>query len=309
MELESWCKLHSGAIKHIMLLGISVLLCIARHSLALPRLTAYDSATLNGVTYVNKGIVAFGLIPSNATDATGDTMGGFGSAIALKRGTFRRNNDTFSGTLLARPDRGFNVDGPIDYQARQYEIDFLLTPYYGSENLSFEDAQKTLELSYKKIIMQYDRLHKKTSGSDPTAVRKSQPQSQQNSFLDPALPIVSKEDNRIVIDVEGLVANDDGSFWVSDEYGPYIYKFSANGQLIETIQPPDAFLPRDTAGSLNFTSITDPITGRSANQGFPLTYFVFACFEGLTLDADSGLLYTMLQSATVQDGGGDKKTS
>ena len=56
-------------------------------------------------------------------------------------------------------------------------------------------------------------------------------------------------------------------FWVSDEYGPYIYRFTESGQLMETIQPPEAFLPRDITGSLNFTSISDPITGRSANKG------------------------------------------
>jgi len=35
----------------------------------------------------------------------------------------------------------------------------------------------------------------------------------------------------------------------------------------------------------------------------------FLGFEGLTIDVDSGVLYAMLQSATIQDGGGDTKTS
>lgn len=40
----------------------------------------------------------------------GDTIGGIGSAIAVKRGTFRKNFDgTYSGTLVVQPDRGFNV--------------------------------------------------------------------------------------------------------------------------------------------------------------------------------------------------------
>ena len=55
--------------------------------------------------------------------------------------------------------------------------------------------------------------------------------------------------------------------WVSDEYGPYIYLFSANGSLIQTIQPPDAILPMDDNGNLNFTSETDPATGRAGNKG------------------------------------------
>lgn len=53
---------------------------------------------------------------------------------------------------------------------------------------------------------------------------------------------------------------------MSDEYGPYIYLLTAQGQLIETIQPPQAILPLIN-GALNFTSDTDPDTGRAGNQG------------------------------------------
>ncbi|KAJ2988943.1 hypothetical protein NUW54_g8948 [Trametes sanguinea] len=95
-----------------------------------------------------------------------------------------------------------------------------------------------------------------------------------------------------------LVLNADGSFWVSDEYGPYIYLMSPRGQLIETVQPPEAILPL-VDGKLNFTSETDPTTGRAGNQGF----------EGLTVDASGRTLYALLQSATIQDGGSDKSTS
>ena len=57
------------------------------------------------------------------------------------------------------------------------------------------------------------------------------------------------------------------SFWISDEYGPYIYRFSQTGQLIQTIQPVNAVLPKDSSGALDFTSESDPATGRAANQG------------------------------------------
>ena len=53
---------------------------------------------------------------------------------------------------------------------------------------------------------------------------------------------------------------------MSDEYGPYIYLMSAEGQLIQAIEPPDAFLPR-FKGVLNYTSETDPDTGREGNKG------------------------------------------
>lgn len=100
----------------------------------------------------------------------------------------------------------------MDYQARQHEIDFVLTPYYASENLTFQAAQQTLKLSYRNTVLQFDRLHKKTSGLDPTAVRDAQLGSNVIPFLDPAMPIVSKADNRLVIDAEGIVSNSDGTY-------------------------------------------------------------------------------------------------
>ncbi|KAF9553142.1 hypothetical protein CPC08DRAFT_788318 [Agrocybe pediades] len=240
------------------------------------------------------------MVPSTMKDSSGDSLGGFGSALVLKRGTFKQTHDgKFSGTFLARPDRGYNVDVTVDYQARQHEIDFVFSPYTGSANLSFSGAQKTLQLKYRKITYMYDRYHRKTSGLDPTYVRNAQVGSKGNPLRDPDVPVVSNSDQRLVLDVEGLVANKDGSFWISDEYGPYIYRFSASGDLIQTIQPPNAVLPRDASGSLNFTSMSNPKTGRSPNQGF----------ENPAFDEDNGILYAMLQSATIQDGGDSKTTS
>ena len=56
-------------------------------------------------------------------------------------------------------------------------------------------------------------------------------------------------------------------FWVSDEYGPYIYRFSADGALVQTIQPPEAIIPLDDDGNIMFTSEEDPATGRASNSG------------------------------------------
>ena len=55
-------------------------------------------------------------------------------------------------------------------------------------------------------------------------------------------------------------------FWVSDEYGPYVYRFDGTGALIQAIQPPDAIIPLNS-GDPDFTSEDDPDTGRSGNQG------------------------------------------
>ena len=112
---------------------------------------------------------------------------------------------------------------------------------------------------------------------------------------------------RISIDSEGLVLAPDGSFWISDEYGPYIYHFSSNGRMLSAIQPPPAYLPRRNS-SISFSSDTPPIydpdralipsdteSGRDNNQGF----------EGLTVSSNGKTLYTLLQSALDQEGGPD----
>lgn len=76
-------------------------------------------------------------------------------------------------------------------------------------------------------------------------------------------------------------------FWMSDEYGPYIYKFTSSGALIQAIQPPAAILPIDKSGNVNFTSVVDPETGRAGNQG----KVFFSCSRLLYLLGFSLLCY------------------
>lgn len=61
-------------------------------------------------------------------------------------------------------------------------------------------------------------------------------------------------------------------FWISDEYGPYIYRFDGSGRLVQTIQPPQAILPESSKGNIDFTSDDDPDTGRAGNQGMTLVF-------------------------------------
>lgn len=112
---------------------------------------------------------------------------------------------------------------------------------------------------------------------------------------------------RISIDSEGLVLDGAGGFYVSDEYGPYIYHFSSDGRMVQAIMPPDAYIPRRN-DSVSFNANTPPIyapdqvpnpedteTGRNNNQGL----------EGLTKSADGKSLYALMQSALDQEGGPD----
>jgi len=146
-----------------------------------------------------------------------------------------------------------------------------------------------------------ERNNTKTTGLDALSVRPAQEGSDDpnNPWADTELPVSSTSPTMLTLDVEGIVADSDGSFWISDEYGPYIYRFSADGHLLQTLQPPEAFLPLTKSGEFHFSSSSNPDTGRSANQGF----------ESLTLDPGNRILYAMLQSATMQDGGGVSRTN
>ena len=110
---------------------------------------------------------------------------------------------------------------------------------------------------------------------------------------------------RITVDSEGLVLAPDGGFWVSEEYGPYIYKFSSTGKMQQAIMPPEAYIPHRN-GSVSFSADSPPIynpnevvnpadtvTGRDNNQGL----------EGLTISSDGMTLYALMQSALDQEGG------
>ena len=80
------------------------------------------------------------------------------------------------------------------------------------------------------------------------------------------------------IDSEGLVAAADGTFWISDEYGPHIVHVDATGKTIERINP-------FGTGTGN-RKLPVVFTNRRANRGM----------EGLTITPDGKTLVGIMQS-------------
>ncbi|RSM35670.1 esterase-like activity of phytase family protein [Amycolatopsis balhimycina DSM 5908] len=78
-------------------------------------------------------------------------------------------------------------------------------------------------------------------------------------------------------DPEGMVALCDGTFWVSDEYGPFITHFGRDGRALERLSPFDGSLPAE----LHY---------RVPNKGM----------EGLALTPDGRTLVGVMQSALQQ---------
>ena len=98
----------------------------------------------------------------------------------------------------------------VDYRSRQHEIDFVMTPYLASTPLSIVAALETLQLNYARTDMHYDEFFVRTTGLDALAVR---PQfgDYPDYFSEPELPIPSEEFNKLTIDSEGIVSNEDGT--------------------------------------------------------------------------------------------------
>lgn len=82
------------------------------------------------------------------------------------------------------------------------------------------------------------------------------------------------------LDSEGLVAMKDGSFWVSDEYGPHIVHFDANGKQIERLSP------KGINGESGDRKLPAVFETRWANRGM----------EGLAITPDETTLVGIMQS-------------
>ena len=225
-------------------------------------------------------LVAAARIPAAARDGAGETLGGFGSGMALVPGSVKRTRNGVSGTLAMVPDRGWNTQGTSDYRARVQLFDFSLRPQMGAPH-----AQSGLDLRLRKTLLLTDGDGSATTGLDPSGVRAGG-----KDF--PDLPAASN--GRVSLDNEAVAVPGDGSIWVSDEYGPLVYHYDAKGRMIGAIRPPEAIIPyRD--GKENFSAGEsvkgEPQSGRQNNQGF----------EGMSIVPGAKKLFVMTQSALVQD--------
>lgn len=93
------------------------------------------------------------------------------------------------------------------------------------------------------------------------------------------------------LDPEGIVVLNDGTFWVSDEYGPHIVHFDANGKTIERINP--------FGSGVGGRKIPAVFAKRRANRGM----------EGMTITPDHKYIVGMMQSPLYNPDSKVKKTS
>ncbi|MBW8852994.1 MAG: esterase-like activity of phytase family protein, partial [Bradyrhizobium sp.] len=233
-----------------------------------------QTVPFQGQNFVNKGLVGVARVPSNAVDKYGDTVS-LGSGMAVLPGSWHKRGDgSYIGRFLMLPDRGWNTQGTVDYAGRLHRYEAILKPYYGTGPTS----QDQLTMSYKTSNL-FHEPHKNSSGLDPS-------------------------NGKISVDDEGVVYPGDGTIWVSDEYGPYVYHYNAAGKLIGAIRPPEAFIPKRLSNGVPVDDFSanapplgqtynkgNPVSGRQNNQGA----------EGLAISPDHTRLFVLLQSALIQD--------
>ncbi len=190
------------------------------------------------------------------------TMGGVdiqasahGSGIAPVPGS--------SDEIYGLTDRGPNVEGRTPN-----EVVFPVPEYHPHiAKLKLADGVATVE---RTILLQGPDGHPLEGLLDPRA-------SAGETMVDlNGVPLPPADYG---VDPEGLVATLDGNFWVSDEYGPSIIHFDANGKELERLSPYDDTLPRE-------------LSLHAPNQGL----------EGLTITPDGNTLVAVMQSALQTPG-------
>ncbi|KIX06444.1 uncharacterized protein Z518_04420 [Rhinocladiella mackenziei CBS 650.93] len=276
--------------------------------------TAINTTTCNGQTFVYEALAGYGFTPSDARDKFGDTAGGIGSSAAFDRRSWKVDSSgVYTGILYSLPDRGWNTEGTLNFQPRIHKFRVTFTPDYTST--AEAPSAPNVQLKYLDTIGLTDPTGVPLSGLDPDG---HGPYLTFSGF--PELPSATYDGDgfgldgpggrRVSLDAEGIVLAPDSSFWISDEYGPYIYHFSRTGRMLSAIRPPPAVIPQRN-GTDSFSAASPPRydpdietipednpTGRANNQGM----------EGLTASPDGKTLYALMQSALDQEGGLDGAT-
>jgi hypothetical protein len=257
-----------------------------RSALILSCLLAFPAIAGGEAAAAGPTLVGVARVPAAAVDARGETLGGFGSGMMLAPGSWKRTRAGYQARLFMLPDRGWNTAGTSDYRARLQKFDMALDPDRGNPGLEGQ-----LRLTFQDTLLLTDAAGAPTTGLDPTGVRAAQ------GGL-PDLPLAAN--GHVSLDNEAVAPDGKGGFWVSDEYGPTVYRYDAQGRMTGAIRPPEAFIPR-RGGAEDFSSNNppagmqrdsgDPVSGRQNNQGF----------EGMSVSPDGRTLFVVNQSALRQD--------
>ncbi|CAB3780523.1 esterase-like activity of phytase family protein [Pararobbsia alpina] len=269
-------------------------------------LTAIASLFAISSAHATVDLIAFAQIDGNRGDlsketsaplengAPGNLLGGMGSGFA------------YAGchTFLALPDRGPNaipynsaIDDTASYIDRFQTLHLRLKPASKGADLPFtltpQLVDTTLLHTSDKLVYGNGAAYGVPDGA-PKLNRKNGTFyfTGRSDNFDPTH--LSNNDRDARLDPESIrVSNDGKSVFISDEYGPYIYRFDrSSGRRLDTYKVPDAFAV-STLSPVGATEISVNTSGRVANKGM----------EGLAISPDGNTLFGAMQSPLLQDGG------
>ena len=248
---------------------LSVLLLIlgvTASTLSTPPLRSQPLVT--GVTLIGKG-----LIDGSALDKSGLTgnicqagapancipkaiFGGFGSDL-----TYTGHDDVF----IAAPDRG---------------------PFDGLTDVPYLDRFHFLHIT-TDVGAPFPNIH--TTLLETRFLKNQAGQT----FVGAAGAFVANNDAATLrLDPEGIRVGAGGTFFLSDEYGPYVFEFDRQGNLLRRLGVPSKFLIANPSSDPN-AELTGNTSGRQANRGM----------EGLAISPDGSTLFGIMQNALLQDHG------
>ncbi len=267
-------------------------------SCGLPAVT-HAQTVLGGTVFTVQEMVGVGRIAANLRDEHGETFGSI-SGLWADLASWTRVGNSYTGTFLAAPDRGYNIAGTIDYAPRLNTLQMSFTPATtGASGL----AQKQIGLTLTQSTRLFEALPSGGSqfftGLDPVPGGLATGGARPATALLPELP--QAFNGRLALDAEGVVVLADGSRLVSDEYGPSIYRFAPDGRFVGALEVANSVRPlrngvtdyssNNPGAGQPAPSPVNPSAGRSNNQGF----------EGLSISPDGRTLFVGLQSAARQD--------
>lgn len=197
-----------------------------------------------------------------------------GNNIEFRRGGFGSDlvaHPTEKNQFYALTDRGPNADYNLNKDNGKMFPDPSYTPRIGLFEVQSDGTVKKL----KEILL------KDRTGKNITGLPNLNFGATKEAAYDVYGKLLKQQTDEYGLDPEGIVALADGTFWVSDEYGPHIVHYDANGKEIDRI---NAFAEdnRRVGGYL----LPAEFSKRRPNRGM----------EGLTITPDGKTLVGIMQS-------------
>ncbi len=227
----------------------------------------------------SRGLPAAASIEFPALPVLGTTPAGQEILLGGFSGLWYEGMDATSGALqfVTVPDRGPNGEPTDVDNDGAVERPFVL-PDYQARVVRFELAtDNTISITDTLLLTRADGTTPITGlpnidGADEEPV----------DLNGNALPL-----DEFGADLEGVVIDGAGNYWMVDEYRPAIYQFDPAGQLL------NRYIPEGTAaaagqpvGTYGSETLPAEYANRRRNRGF----------EAMALDTDAGILYAFIQT-------------